>query len=247
MNSITSLQTTSYNMNQPTFKANPVKKPSTFISLASRAAIGTKKAQGVYESFTDIVAKKIVAPVMNAKLTNKLADKTVNVKNMTDIMTTTGSFVTTATYAGATLNNKNLERKPARTLALNQLLVTTLSTIGAFTINNGIADFTKKMSYKFSDANQWLPTKVLNKRVEGFKIAQKLLTFALMYRYVAPVLVTPIASKIGKALNSNDKCSKKVSAKPVEVKAQKPIMTVSKAPNTTAKKIPMMTVSKQSA
>ncbi len=200
-----SLLTTNNHMNQPSFKANPVKKPSTFISLATRAAIGTKKAEQSYNSFIEnVIAKKVVAPVMNSNMMNKLADKMGKQKDITDHMATIGSFVTTTTYAGTTLKNKNLERKPARTLALNQILVTALSTIGAYTINGGLEKFTKNMSYKFRDANKNLPNNLLEKRFKGFGIAQKLLTFSLMYRYVAPVLVTPIASKIGKALNSNE-------------------------------------------
>ena len=200
-----SLLTTNSHMNQPAFKANPVKKPSTFISLATRAAVGTDKISKSYDSFIEnVIAKKVIAPIMNSKKVNQLADKLGNKKDITDHMATIGSFVTTTTYAGTTLKNKNLERKPARTLALNQILVTALSTIGAYTINGGLEKFTKNMSYKFRDTNKNLPDKLLEKRIKGFGVAQKLLTFSLMYRYVAPVLVTPIASKIGKALNSND-------------------------------------------
>ena len=102
-----------------------------------------------------------------------------------------------------------MEKKPARTLALNQFLVTALSTVGTYTINGSIAKFTKKMSYKFSDVNQGLEAVKLSKRVKGFPIVQKLLTFSIIYRYVAPVLVTPAASKIGKALNSEEKVAAK--------------------------------------
>ena len=200
-----SLLTTNNHMNQPAFKANPVKKPSTYISLATRVAVGTDKVTKSYNSFIEnVMAKKFIAPIMDSKVMNNLADKLGNKKDITDHMATIGSFVTTTTYAGTTLKNKNLERKPARTLALNQILVTALSTIGAYTINGGLEKFTKNMSYKFRDTNKSLPDKVLEKRIKGFGVAQKLLTFSLVYRYVAPVLVTPIASKIGKALNSND-------------------------------------------
>ena len=65
------------------------------------------------------------------------------------------------------------------------------------------------MSYKFSDVNQGLEAVKLSKRVKGFPIVQKLLTFSIIYRYVAPVLVTPAASKIGKALNSEEKVAAK--------------------------------------
>lgn len=200
---INTLTTPNYNMNQTSFRANPTKKPSTFISLSARAAVGTKKTQELYDSFIEkVVAKKLVAPIINSKFVSKLADKTSKIKGMTDHMATAGSFVTTATYAGGTLTNKNLEKKPARTLALNQVLVTALSTVGAYTINDWMGNITKNMSYKFRDANMNHPN--LERRVQGFKIAQKLLTFSLMYRYVAPVLVTPVASKIGKALNNNN-------------------------------------------
>lgn len=215
-----SLLTTNNHMNQPTFKANPVKKPSTFISLATRTAVGVDKASKGYNSFIEnVIAKKFIAPIMDSKGMNKLADKLGKQKDITDHMATLGSFVTTTTYAGTTLKNKKLEKKPARTLALNQILVTALSTIGAYTINGGLEKFTKNMSYKFRDTNKHLPDKVLEKRIKGFGVAQKLLTFSLMYRYVAPVLVTPIASKIGKALNSNGQKTEAKNNQPATQKA----------------------------
>ena len=189
------------NMNQTSFKANSVKKPSTFISLTTRTAVGVHNLNNLYNSFTEnVLAKKVIAPIINSKVVERFADRLGKTKNMTDHMATVGSFVTTTTYAGTTLKNKKLEKKPARTLALNQILVTALSTVGAYTINGYIADFTKKMSYKFRNAN--INHHNLEKRMHGFSVAQKLLTFSLMYRYVAPVIVPPIASKIGKALNS---------------------------------------------
>ena len=61
-----SLLTTNNHMNQPAFKANPVKKPSTFISLATRAAVGTDKISKSYDSFIEnVIAKKVIAPIMN--------------------------------------------------------------------------------------------------------------------------------------------------------------------------------------
>jgi len=211
--SITSLSQSHNNQyyNQPTFKAAIPRVNVTACGnvVNTAKASGLKglgsKIKGVYDSFVEkVIAKKIIAPIMNSRTIDKLADKTAKVENMTDHMATAGSIVTTATYAGTTLKNKNLEKKPARTLALNQVLVMILSTIGAYTINNGIANFTKKMSYKFSDVNQKLPNELLTKRVQGFKVAQKLLTFTLMYRYISPVIVTPVASKISKALTNNN-------------------------------------------
>lgn len=212
MNNI-SLINNNYN-NRPSFTSMP-KKPSTFASLATRCALGAKEVGGWKTTLEEKLAEKLIAPLMNSKAVDKLADKIGKSEKMTDHMSAAGSFVTTTAYAGTTLKNKNLEKKPARTLALNQILVTALSTVGTYTINDSIAKFTKKMSYKFSDINQKLPAEVLSKRMKGFPIVQKLLTFSIIYRYVAPVLVTPAASKIGKALNSNDNITPKAKTKSV--------------------------------
>ena len=199
MNNILPMMNNNYGMNTPSFKGLP-KKPSTFASLATRATLGAKKFGKWETALEEKIAEKVIAPLMNSKAVDKLTDKIGKSERMTDHMSAAGSFVTTAAYAGTTLNNKNMEKKPARTLALNQFLVTALSTIGKFT---------KKMSYKFSDVNKGLEATKLSKRVKGFPIVQKLLTFSIIYRYVAPVLVTPAASKIGKALNSEEKVAAK--------------------------------------
>lgn len=202
MNNISPMMNNSYNMNTPSFKGAP-KKPSTFVSLATRASLGAKKLSKMEATLEEKIAEKVIAPLMNSKAVDKLTDKIGKSEKMTDHMSAAGSFVTTSAYAGTTLTNKKMEKKPARTLALNQFLVTALSTVGTYTINDRIAKATKKLSYKFSDVNQGLEASKLSKRMKGFPIVQKLLTFSIIYRYVAPVIVTPAASKIGKALNSD--------------------------------------------
>jgi len=222
-------------------KAVKNKKPSTFISLAGRSMIAAKKINNAHNWFIeDILAKRMLAPILNSKIAGKLIDKSVHVSDMTSHMATAGSIVTTGVYATSTLHNKNLnktkaDKKASRTLALNQWLVTILSTVGAYTLNNSVGELTKKMSYKFRDANQSHP--MLEKRVQGFKIAQKLLTFSLMYRYIAPVLVTPIASLIGKSINNNSS---------VAVKGKTTVATaIAKAPATPVTKTPVAVATKK--
>ena len=53
--------------------------------------------------------------------------------------------------------------------------------------------------------------------MKGFNTAKSLLIFAVMYRYVAPVLVTPLASKIGNLINGKDDKAKKTAQKPATV------------------------------
>lgn len=167
------------------------------------AAIRKERRSLISDKIHNFLAEKLVAPVMNSKFMNKLADKSVNVDNIGAHMATAGAFVTTAVYANRTLHKKELDKKRARTLALNQCLVTAVSTVGAYTVNSKLDKLSKKLGYRFREANQG--SKKLNLRMQGFNIAKQLLIFTLMYRYIAPVIVTPIASKIGKLLDKPGK------------------------------------------
>ncbi|MCD8378342.1 MAG: hypothetical protein LUB59_06105 [Candidatus Gastranaerophilales bacterium] len=185
----------------PNFTAAPKLNPSYF-SKSNAFLSETKKGAGkLWEKFIDnAIVKPIVVPLMNSKAMGKLADKSAKTNNMAAHMSTAGSFVTTAVYANRTLNNDNLDKKRARTLALNQVLVTTVSTLGAYTINDKLGKFSKNLGYKFREANQG--NKNLTKRMQGFNIAKQLLIFSVMYRYVTPVLVTPLASKLSKCIDN---------------------------------------------
>ena len=151
------------------------------------------------------IVKPIVAPIINSKMMGRVADGSAKIDNMAAHMSTAGSFVTTAVYANRTLNNDKLDKKRARTLALNQVMVTALSTVGGYLINGKLDKFSKSLGYKCREANQG--SAKLTKRMQGFNIAKQLLIFSMMYRYVAPVLVTPLASKVGKCID-NKKAAK---------------------------------------
>ena len=96
-------------------------------------------------------------------------------------------------------------------------MVTTLSTVLGYAINDSLGNFSKQLGYKFREVNQGHPA--LERRMKGFNTAKSLLIFSMMYRYVAPVLVTPLASKVGNYMNNKNE--QKVNAteqqKPVEV------------------------------
>ena len=156
-----------------------------------------------WDNFIDnAIVKPIVVPVMNSKMMGKLADSSAKTNNMAAHLSTAGAFVTTSVYANRTLNNDSLDKKRARTLALNQVLVTAVSTLCAYTVNSKLGKFSKNLGYKFREANQG--NKYLTKRMKGFDIAKQLLIFTAMNRYAAPVLVTPFASKLGKCLNNKN-------------------------------------------
>lgn len=161
-----------------------------------------EKLNGAVEKY---ITKPVLAPIMNSKFIESFAEKTKNIDNMACHMTTAGSVVTTATYAGTslkTLKKDEEQKKRAKTLVLNQVMVTGLSTLGAYTINDKLGKMSKQLGYKFREANQGNPK--LPTYMKGFDIAKGLLIFSVMYRYIAPVVVTPLASKIGNYVFGKD-------------------------------------------
>lgn len=192
--------TSNMSFNSPSFKAVPKWKPNYLAKSNAFISDVSKKWNQGYDNFVEnVLVKPIIAPVMNSKVMGKMVDGTAKIDNMAAHMSTAGSFVTTAVYANRTLNTLD-DKERARTLALNQVMVTGLSTLGAYTVNKKLDKISKNLGYKFREANQG--SKHLTKRMQGFNIAKQLLIFAAMYRYVAPVLVTPLASKLGNVLNN---------------------------------------------
>ncbi|MCM1265464.1 MAG: hypothetical protein NC200_04620 [Candidatus Gastranaerophilales bacterium] len=186
--------------NAPSFKAAPKVNPS-LISKTNAAVTQTKVLidKGKENLLEYGLIKPVLQPIVNSKFMGSLIDKSSNIDRLPCHMSTAGSFVTTATYANRTLKTMNRtdeEKKRAKVLALNQVMVTGVSTLGAYTFNKQLDKFSKNLGYKFREANQGNAN--LSKRMKGFNIAKQLLIFSIMYRYVAPVIVTPVASKIGK-------------------------------------------------
>jgi hypothetical protein len=159
--------------------------------------------KGYDKMVEDVIIDKALKPIVNSNVMTKLVDKTAHIDSMASHMSTAGSFVTTATYANRTLktfNQDEEQKKRAKTLALNQVMVTGVSTLGAYTFNKQLDKLSKNLGYKFREANQGNPK--LTTRMQGFNIAKQLLIFSVMYRYVAPVIVTPLASKISKCFEN---------------------------------------------
>lgn len=104
------------------------------------------------------------------------------------------------TYVARTLNNKKLERKKRTTLAINQGIVFGLSTAMGYTFDKLANKKIDVLIDKFAKANSadtTIDNDLMEKYKKGMKTASSLIILATMYRYIAPVIVTPIANKIG--------------------------------------------------
>jgi len=132
---------------------------------------------------------------------------------------TTASVILSSLYVIKTLTNQNLDKEKRNTLAINQAIVFGLSTVMCYAtdakLNSWMGKFGKKYAaVNFKDAlkneksleaakqtTENLGIDRLNKCVKGVGIAGKIMIFDTIYRFVAPVFVTPFANKLGNKYN----------------------------------------------
>ena len=141
---------------------------------------------------------------------------------LTEHMMTLGSFITSGVYVNRTLNKKEFDPERKVTLAINQGLCFLIPTIAAYTVNLMLDKKIKKFEYRVSNKMQYardlakiegkeIPKFARDmKNVKGIRILSAIGVFTLIYRYLTPVAVTPLANKIGDRWNAKSASKKEV-------------------------------------
>lgn len=187
---------------QPSFKGKEPKEPSKFIKWLG-------------ETFGAWVIKNPTIHKYSGKL-SQLQGK------LTAHMSTVGSLITSSVYVQQTLSKKDLDSDKRTTLAINQILCFIVPTILAYTADAKLDNFVKNKEYRYTGLNKQKrilaeakgkpytedQLKALSEKTKGIRVLASLLIFTTIYRYVSPVLITPIANKIGDWYN-NYKAEKK--------------------------------------
>ncbi|MBR6127504.1 hypothetical protein IKQ21_07465 [bacterium] len=194
---------------------------------------------GWSEKLSDFIskmyAKYYAKPMYNQQWLYKASKKMTRVPGkMTAHMATLGSFITSGVYIDRTLKNKDLDNEKKKTLAINQGLCFLVPTACAYTVDHLLKDKIKEKEYRYagrqlakiskkmskmSDAQIKDFNKLMGDRLKGFSTLATLITFTLIYRYVTPVLMTPIANWCGEYLN-NRNAKKKALAEKIKLDTQ---------------------------
>lgn len=225
------LQTQQLN-NTQTFKGNvnSIKNQATNneeINTNLNVAFKGKGAKGgILDSIANFFAKYYGKPLLEnktvAKIVRILTEKT---SKLTDHMATIGSLIVSSVYVKRTLDNKDMEPERKKTLAINQALCFVIPTIAAYTVNSALQKSVKNIdhSYKGNANHGLLKAKkagdqaaiskfeeMVSKNAKGVRVLASLATFTMIYRYLTPVLITPIANKIGDKVNEKQKAKKEM-------------------------------------
>lgn len=172
--------------------------------------------------FGDAVGKffgeHYAAPMCNKQWLQKISEGMSGMSTqMTQHMATLGSLITSSVYMARTLKNKDLDPEKRKTLSINQLLCFIIPTACAYGVDHYMRDFNKNMEYRYSGLKEQQMAlgklsaeecealkKSFGNKLKGFGALAGLATFTLIYRYLTPVLITPLANKIGAKINEKN-------------------------------------------
>lgn len=105
-------------------------------------------------------------------------------------------------YIYNTMRSKTIAEDQKMPLAVNQGLVTVVSTIGAYTFEKAISKWFESFRDLFKKKNPGMSNADFNKYKGGFSKLKTLVAFGLIYRFITPVFITPIANKISNVIQA---------------------------------------------
>lgn len=111
-----------------------------------------KKAGGLYDKFTDAIAKGFTVPLLNWKGLQNTANKLKDSEYIFNHMATVTSAVISSVYMQRTLSNDNLEDDKKKVLAVNQGLTFLISTIASYTLDSKLENWWQRITAKFIGA-----------------------------------------------------------------------------------------------
>ncbi len=202
-------------------KSEPVAEENKESAVSFKGKPNAEKANWFVRKFGELYGKPLIESEKVANFSGKMAEKT---SKATQHMVTAGSFLTSGMYVQQTLNKKELDPEKRKTLAINQGLCFVIPTIAAYTVDHLLNDWVKKREYRYSGLQDYKAemakiegkskeeiekiTGGLSNRLKGVRILAGLATFTLIYRYATPVLITPLANKIGDWVNARSAAKK---------------------------------------
>lgn len=179
--------------NNLTFGSKNVKS-KIFTPITKPISSATEKAE------TQIA--HVITKILGTKSAQKVIESTKGYNLVSHLTALTG-IVLSGFYIQKTLENKNLDEQRKKTLAINQAVVTVLSTFGAYKVDKLLNARIKTFTEKFMKINAGEAANDLVTFKNGISAAKSIMIFGAIYRFIAPVFATPIANVIGNAMQAN--------------------------------------------
>ncbi len=128
------------------------KLPEAAVETVVNAAKGSNKSGGLYDRFTDFIAKHFTAPLLNSSKLQNASDKYKDSEFLFNHVATVTSAVISGVYMQRTLSNENLEDDKKKVLAINQGLTFAISTTLSYLIDAKLNSWWERVTARFIGA-----------------------------------------------------------------------------------------------
>ena len=108
-------------------------------------------------------------------------------------------------YMQQTAKSKSIEKDQKLPMILNQGITAGLCTVGAYGLDGVINKKLDKYKEVYQKMNPQLTKEVMNRRLIGIRLLGPIVIFTTIYRFVGPVVVTPIANWISEKIQPHKK------------------------------------------
>ena len=108
-------------------------------------------------------------------------------------------------YMQQTAKSKSIEKDQKLPMILNQGITAGLCTVGAYGLDGVINTKLDKYKEVYKKMNPQLSEEVMNRRLIGIRLLGPIVIFTTIYRFVGPVVVTPIANWISEKIQPHKK------------------------------------------
>ena len=165
---------------------------------------------------TKLLAKWYGKPLMESPKMKKFSNWLLKLPgDASEHIVVLGSLIQSSVYVNRTLSNKDLDDDRKKTLAINQTLCFIIPTFAGYIVNSALNGAIKNAGYRYtglmkqkiaqlkSAGNEKAAKEAaaiverLPKNIKAVGALARLATFSLIYRFLTPVLVTPVANKLG--------------------------------------------------
>lgn len=209
-------------------------EPDSKVQASKPIAFRAKGPDKIGKMFSNIYSEKL----MNSNRLQNISEKMSKWHlpgNMTEHLAVLGSALTSGVYMQRTLTNKDMNPDKRRTLSINQAMCFVIPTIGGYTVNHMLNGKIKEAEYRYAGLKEQAKKlntnmskdeiknfeKLTGSRLKNFRALAGLAVFTLIYRYITPVAVTPLANKIGNRINEKKKVQQaQLEAQTPQIQAQ---------------------------
>lgn len=110
------------------------------------------------------------------------------------------SLLLSGFYMQQTAASKQIEKDQKPAMIINQGITAVLCTAGAYLIDNKVNKMLDKFKGVYKRVNPQMEQKMLDKRLQSIRLLGPLVIFTTIYRFVGPVVITPLANYISEKL-----------------------------------------------